>query len=172
MRLPRAGVDCPLAIETSGHAALRENYFLDDGAYLVTKIILLAARLRARGKTLEDLLRPLREPAEALELRFPIRAEDPGAAGEGVIARLAEYAKGRQGWTPAPDSCEGVRVSLDRAHGAGWFLLRLSVHDPILPLNVESDVPGGARAILKELAGFLSGCAGTLDLAPLGKALA
>lgn len=172
VRLNRAGVDCPLAIETSGHAALRENYFLDDGAYLVTKIILLAARLRARGKTLEDLLRPLREPAEALELRFPIRAEDPRAAGEGVIARLAEYAKGRQGWTPAPDSCEGVRVSLDRAHGAGWFLLRLSVHDPILPLNVESDVPGGARAILKELAGFLSGCAGTLDLAPLGKALA
>ncbi|MEI3518579.1 MAG: hypothetical protein V8R14_03920 [Clostridia bacterium] len=27
------GIDCQLAIETSGHAALKENYFLDDGAY-------------------------------------------------------------------------------------------------------------------------------------------
>ena len=40
IRLNREGVDCPLAIETSGHAAFRENGFLDDGAYLVTKILI------------------------------------------------------------------------------------------------------------------------------------
>ena len=33
-RLCDEGRDAPLAIETSGHAAMRENYFLDDGAYL------------------------------------------------------------------------------------------------------------------------------------------
>ena len=33
IRLNQEGVNCPLAIETSGHAAMRENYFLDDGAY-------------------------------------------------------------------------------------------------------------------------------------------
>ena len=33
IELCRDGINCPLAIETSGHAALRENYFLDDGAY-------------------------------------------------------------------------------------------------------------------------------------------
>ena len=32
IRLNQEGINCPLAIETSGHAALRENYFLDDGA--------------------------------------------------------------------------------------------------------------------------------------------
>ena len=58
------GVDCPLAIETSGHAAMRENYFLDDGAYLVTKILICLARLRREGKDLEDLLRGLPEAAE------------------------------------------------------------------------------------------------------------
>jgi phosphomannomutase len=171
VRLNREGVNCPLAIETSGHAAMRENYFLDDGAYLVTKIIILAARLRGSGNTLEDLLRPLKEPAEALELRFPIRAEDSRAAGEAVIARLAEYAAKQEGWSVAPDNFEGVRVSLDGAHGAGWFLLRLSVHDPILPLNVESDRPGGARTILKELSGFLGRHADVIDLAPLRRAL-
>ena len=39
------GIDCQLAIETSGHAALKENYFLDDGAYLATKIVIKAAQL-------------------------------------------------------------------------------------------------------------------------------
>ncbi|MBS6565313.1 MAG: phosphomannomutase/phosphoglucomutase, partial [Clostridiales bacterium] len=46
IELCRDGINCPLAIETSGHAALRENYFLDDGAYLVTKIVIELARGR------------------------------------------------------------------------------------------------------------------------------
>ena len=46
IRLESEGESCPLAIETSGHAALKENYFLDDGAYLITKIIILLAKLR------------------------------------------------------------------------------------------------------------------------------
>lgn len=171
LRLNAEGVNCPLAIETSGHAAMKENYFLDDGAYLVTKIIIKTAQLRAQGRTLEDLLAPLREPAEALELRFPIKKEDFRAAGEAVISELTKYAAAQDGWTMAPDNCEGVRVSFDKAHGDGWFLLRLSVHDPIMPLNVESDCAGGVKTILKELSGFLNGCGGSLDLAPLEKAL-
>jgi phosphomannomutase len=171
MRLNAAGVDCPLAIETSGHAAMRENYFLDDGAYLVTKIIIKAAKLRSQGKTLEDLLRPLREPAEASELRFPILAEDFRAEGEAIIAELTKYSANQAGWTVAPDNCEGVRVSLDESHGNGWFLLRLSVHDPIMPLNVESNSKGGVKTILEELSGFLGSCTDRLDLAPLRKAV-
>ena len=169
VRLNKAGVDCPLAIETSGHAAMRENYFLDDGAYLVTKIIILAAKLRAQGRTVGDLLAPLREPAEALELRFPILDSDFRARGESIVGALERYAGKQPGWTVAPNNFEGVRVSLDPAHGNGWFLLRLSVHDPILPLNVESDEAGGAAVILKQLEKFLSGCAG-IDLSPLQKA--
>ena len=33
LQLNRDGIDSQLAIETSGHAAYKENYFLDDGAY-------------------------------------------------------------------------------------------------------------------------------------------
>ena len=39
LELNAQGINCPLAIETSGHAAMRENYFLDDGAYLCTKLL-------------------------------------------------------------------------------------------------------------------------------------
>jgi phosphomannomutase len=170
VRLNSEGIECPLAIETSGHAAMKDNYFLDDGAYLVTKIIVKAACLRSQGKTLEDLLRPLREPAEALELRFPILKEDFRAAGTDIIARLTEYAVSQPGWTVAPDNFEGIRVSLDNERGNGWFLLRLSVHDPIMPLNVESDSAGGVKKILSLLAPFLRGCS-DLDLTVLDKAM-
>lgn len=167
VRLNREGVECPLAIETSGHAAMKENFFLDDGAYLVTKIIIKSAKLRAEGRTLEDLLAPLREPAEAKELRFPILPEDFRPAGEKVVASLTDYAKTQPGWTVAPNNFEGVRVSLDKGHGNGWFLLRLSVHDPIMPLNVESDEAGGAEVILGQLAAFFKTFADVLDLSPL-----
>lgn len=32
------GVETHLMMETSGHGALKENYFLDDGAYLAVKV--------------------------------------------------------------------------------------------------------------------------------------
>ncbi len=156
VRLNQEGVNSPLAIETSGHAALRENYYLDDGAYLVTRIIIEMARLGKEGKQLDDLIAALQEPAEAAELRFPILEADFASYGQMVIDRLASYAAS-QGWAVAPDNCEGIRVSFAPGEGDGWFLLRLSVHDPIMPLNMESDVPGGVRIIAQKLNGFLQG---------------
>ena len=40
----------------------------------------------------------------------------------------------------------------------GWFLLRLSVHDPVMPMNIESDKKGGVREILGMIAEFFYGC--------------
>ena len=45
-------------------------------------------------------------------------------------------------------------------------LLRLSLHEPILPLNIESDSPGGLRQIAGELAPFLETAEG-IDASPL-----
>ena len=72
-----------------------------------------------------------------------------------VIDRLNAYAQSRPGWSLAPSNYEGVRVNLDESHGNGWFLLRLSLHDPLLPLNIESNELGGAKKIAGELAEFL-----------------
>ncbi len=169
IRLNQEGVNCPLAIETSGHAALRENYFLDDGAYLVTKIIIKMAQLRAQGKNLDTLLEPLAEPAEASEIRLPIVEEDFRSCGQQVIANLKAYAE-EQGWQIAPDNHEGLRVSFSKEKGDGWFLLRLSVHDPIMPLNIESNQKGGVRQIVEQLQVFLATQQG-LELAPVTKFL-
>lgn len=160
IRLNKEGVNCPLAIETSGHAAMRENYFLDDGAYLCTKIIIKMAQLRKEGKALSTLTSNLKEPKESKEVRFKITDKDFKATGNSIIRELTEYAENQDGWNVADDSREGVRVSFDKENGDGWFLLRLSVHDPIMPLNVESDSEGGVDIILNKLMTFLKDCSG------------
>ena len=160
IKLNSEGINCPLAIETSGHAAMRENYFLDDGAYLCTKIIIKIAKLKQEGKTLEEYVSALKEAKEEKEVRYKITENDFRAYGESVIEKLNEYALTKQGWTLADDSREGVRVSLDNEHGNGWFLLRLSVHDPIMPLNIESNDAGGVDVILKQVNEFISTCSG------------
>ena len=156
IRLNNLGQDSQLAIETSGHGALKENYFLDDGAYLVTKLLIELARGKKNGYTLQSLIAELEEPAESVEFRMNILMDDFKAYGQTVIDQLSEYAATRPGWSLAENNYEGVRVNLDEQHGNGWFLLRLSLHDPLLPLNIESNTEGGAKVIAGELADFIS----------------
>ena len=159
IEMNKAGINTPLAIETSGHAALRENFFLDDGAYLATRILIEAAKLKKEGKDLTELIAALPEPAESFELRFDITEGDFRPFGEKLLADLEAYGK-EQGWQVADDSYEGVRVSFPAFEGDGWFLLRLSVHDPVMPMNVESRIPGGSKVIAAKLYEFLKGKAG------------
>ncbi|HZK39076.1 MAG TPA: phosphomannomutase/phosphoglucomutase [Clostridia bacterium] len=151
MELTRDGVNCPLAIETSGHASFSENYFLDDGAYLITKLIIKMALLGRQNKSLEDLIANLKEPLEENEVRFKIAAEDFRTYGETVIQKVQEHAAQQEGWHAVEDNYEGVRVSTDSNNGCGWFLLRLSVHDPVMALNAESDVSGGIKLMFTVL---------------------
>ena len=139
---------------------MRENYFLDDGAYLVTKIIIKMAQLKKEGKTLENLIATLEEPIESKEIRMNITESDFRACGERIINELLEYSEKQDGWNIAPDNKEGVRVSFDKNNGDGWFLLRLSVHDPIMPLNIESNSIGGVNTIFNKLKVFLNSCQG------------
>ena len=160
IRLNQLGQDSQLAMETSGHGALQENYFLDDGAYLVTKLLIELARGKKEGYTLESLIADLAEPVESKEIRLNIIPEDFKTYGQSVLEQLEAYAKQQAGWSIAPNNYEGMRVNLDAEHGNGWFLLRMSLHDPLMPLNIESDAEGGVLTIAKELAPFLLSCEG------------
>ena len=166
IELNNKGIDSPLAIETSGHAALKENYFLDDGAYLATKIVILLAKLNAEGKKIDDLICDLKEPAESVEVRIPILLDDFREYGEKVIADLKEYFSAKEGYTFEQVNYEGVRFNIS----GGWFLLRLSVHDPILPLNIESDTIGKVKPVAADIKNFLSGY-DKLDISDFDKVL-
>lgn len=140
------GINSPLAIETSGHAALKENYFLDDGAYLVTKVIIELAR----GTDIDKILKPLKMAQEEKEYRFNILCDNFKEYGENVIIELEKFASAKFDWKIADDNREGIRVST----GNGWFLLRLSVHDPVMPINFESEREGGISDIVDVLRPF------------------
>ena len=99
-----------------------------------------------------------------------ILTEDFRAYGEKVIESLTKYAEAQPEFIIAPDNHEGIRVSFDKNNGTGWFLLRLSVHDPIMPMNIESNSVGGVETILKKLEGFFKEFT-ELDSSGISKAL-
>ena len=152
VRRSKEGEYCPLAIETSGHAAFADNYFLDDGAYLVTRILICLAKQTKTGRSLSDLTAALEYPAEEDEVRisFNDRSADFRADGLKVIEDIKEFAV-RHRLDLAPDNYEGVKVSFGKNDGDGWFLVRLSVHDPVMPINLESNSAGGNKIMAARL---------------------
>ena len=167
IRLNQQGEYAPLAIETSGHAALQENYFLDDGAYLITRLLIALAKEAKEGRKLSDLIADLEMPAEAEELRVNILGDvDFKALGKKVIEDYAAYAQDLYFATPETENCEGFRLNYDDLHGNGWALVRMSLHDPVIPINVESDGKDGVVKIVKDLYYFLKRY-DFLDISPL-----
>ena len=154
IRLNELGTESWLAIETSGHGAMKENYFLDDGAYLATKLLVELAKTKQQGQ-LTDLIADLKEPVESEEFRLKIKTEDFKTYGNEVINKLKEFAHFQNDWTVVPNNYEGVRISCNSATEDGWFLLRLSLHDPVIPLNIESNVDGGVASIATRLLEFI-----------------
>ncbi len=154
-RLNATGVDSQLAIETSGHAALKENRFLDDGAYLATKIVIKAAKMKLENQTIDMLIQELKHPLEEKELRVAITCEDFSTYGDTVLKELQAFAMQKEGCEMEAINHEGVRINFDEAHGNGWCLLRKSLHDPILAFNVESNSEGGCVQIIKQMHAFL-----------------
>ena len=151
IRLNSLGEESWLAIETSGHAALKENYFLDDGAYLVAKLLVEMAKLNAKGCKLTDLITKLEQPIESKEIRFTILDDDFGNYGKRVLDEFEKKVIQMDGWEVVSPNYEGLRVRCTSSNEKGWFLLRMSLHDPVMPLNIESDINEGVEIIAGKL---------------------
>lgn len=175
-RLCNDGTDSQLAIETSGHAAYKENFFLDDGAYLATKIVVAAAKLSKQGKSISSLIENLSMPLENTEVRIPITSEDFSLTGERIISCLkhlfddGEISLKGTVISPALPNYEGVRIDFNGKIN-GWLLLRKSLHDPIIPVNMESDSEGGVKFITEWLMPHLKAFENELDLRFVDKIL-
>ena len=95
-------------------------------------------------------------PTEALEIRLRfVDGCDFKTLGNGILKDFEKYGKARKYITVSPDNHEGCRVNYDENSGNGWILLRMSLHEPILPINVESDSAYGALKMAKDLYYFL-----------------
>ncbi|MCI8995410.1 MAG: phosphomannomutase/phosphoglucomutase [Lachnospiraceae bacterium] len=155
-RLNAEGVVSPLAIETSGHGALSENYFLDDGAYMAVKLLIAAALAAREGKQIGSFIEKLEKGFEEREYRMKLTGEDFTSYGQNVLTQFEERAKAA-GYAVAPNSYEGVRISFDSEQVQGWLLLRLSLHDPLMPLNMEGVRPGDCEQMAEIVRRLLTG---------------
>ena len=151
--LNESGIYSPLAIETSGHAAFKENYYLDDGAYLTVKLLTSFAKQAREGKNLTSLIEGFEEPKEEVELRLTFTADskDFRAEGESVISHLKLLSTIDKSIRIAPQNYEGVKLYFEE----GSAILRMSVHDPVMPINAESNIEGGTKKIVKRLLIYL-----------------
>ncbi|KAM6562081.1 hypothetical protein CsatB_022079 [Cannabis sativa] len=175
VHLNEDGIETHLMMETSGHGALKENYFLDDGAYMVVKIIIEMVRMKLEGSEegIGSLIKDLEEPLESIELRMNIISQPKDAKAKGIEAietfrQFIEEGK-LEGWEldacgdcwvsegclvdsnddPAAIDAHMYRAKVsDKEHGQyGWMHIRQSIHNPNIAINMQSSLPGGCQTM-------------------------
>jgi phosphomannomutase len=134
-----------VAIETSGHCAMRENNYLDDGTYTAVKVIGLLAKVKKEGGNLLELISGMKEMSETPEFRFAVHdgtldtTESIFRIMVGAIETACLYPHSMSSiWEIDEENLEGVRIRTLNTKG-GFFMLRKSLHDPILSLQVEGE---------------------------------
>ena len=130
-----------------------DNYFLDDGAYMAALLLIQLVKSRNEGTGFTHILNEVEQPYEEKEVRFLIKSDDFRKEGNRILEELVPYVEKIEGWELEVPNYEGVRVICDKDN---WFLMRLSLHEPLLCLNVETAKEGKVEEILKELYKFLS----------------
>ena len=101
------------------------------------------------------VVKVLPHPLEEGEFRLNIRREEFGSYGQKVLEEVAQWVEREVDWSTETPNHEGIRVNCSAEEEQGWFLLRMSLHDPVMPLNIESDVRGGVKSIAMRLHRFL-----------------
>jgi phosphomannomutase len=81
----------------------------------------------------------LEQPIETLEIRYAIGGENYKECGQKMIDTFRTELPKQAGFSVNPENQEGVRFSVNEPHGKGWMLLRLSLHEPLLVMQVEND---------------------------------
>ena len=156
-----------VAIETSGHCAMRENGYLDDGTYTAVKIVGLLARItkdKNQNNGLFDLISDLEEMDEVREVRMEVTdgsLESTERNFSHLTSLVEKECDARNDWTLDEDNLEGVRVRLD----SGFFMLRKSLHDPVISLQIEGrDVGSVVETVTKPLLKIIDNCDAVKDL--------
>lgn len=179
VQLNADGVETHLMMETTGHGALKENYFLDDGAYMVVKIIIEMVRMKLAGVEggVGSLIRDLQEPAESVLLRMDVMGEPKDAKERAThaVEAFKNYIQEDKlfGWVlddcgdcsvaegclmdtnndPIDVDAHMYRAKLydENQRAVGMVHIRQSVHNPNIALNMQSYAPGGCKSMAKDL---------------------
>ncbi|MFC2138011.1 phosphomannomutase/phosphoglucomutase [Bacteroidota bacterium] len=157
IRLNNDGINCPLAIETSGHAAFKDNNFMDDGVLLAAKVIIKLANIKHKGQTtISEFYSRYSTSKVTMQFRLRILSQNIETESNRIIQTFKQFSDTIPGWKVVINNFDGIRISADKFFGDGWLLLRLSLHEPVLVLNIESGSKRGMMMILKRAVKLLS----------------
>lgn len=90
------------------------------------------------------------------DFRLPVSEKAFRAYGEQVIEDLKNFARESETIELVEPNYEGARIRFTTPYGKGWALIRVSLHESLLPVHLESDQPEAAAYMAKELLEFLS----------------
>jgi phosphomannomutase len=142
-----------MAIETSGHCAMRENGYLDDGTYTAVKVISLLAQVKndenGSSGSLLDLISELQEMEEVNEFRMNVLDGSIVSTG-GLFEQLCQLVENacevNEDWVLDVENLEGVRVR--NLMDGGFFMVRKSLHDPLISVQVEGSSVDSVRKVV------------------------
>jgi phosphomannomutase len=132
-----AETDAVFGGEHSGHYYFKDNFRADSG---ILAALYVLETVSAEGRTLSELLRPLRKYAASGEINIAVG--DQKAAIEGIAEAFPDG---------EADRLDGLTVSYDD----WWFNVRPSNTEPLLRLNVEAASPELMEAKRDELVALI-----------------
>ncbi len=144
-------LNAEVAIETSGHCAMKENSYLDDGTYTAVKVVSLLAKQRATQQcpSLLDLISSMPEMDEISELRMPVFDKSIETMREVfdlcALTMEDQSSMPSNTWETDTENLEGIRI---RTGNNQFLMLRKSLHDPIISLQIEARSVEEARATI------------------------
>jgi len=139
---------CYVGGETSGHIMFTKNKYADDGSFTIAKLLIYQAKLKKEGLNFNFILKNLKEALESKVFRLKINLDDFKDYGLKIIEAVKQEAETQN--YPI-DTTEGVRISITEEDIQGWTLVRLSLHEPLIVVNMEADKKGGTAKIIKLL---------------------
>jgi len=134
-------VNAPLALETSGHVFIADNYYgYDDGMYTALRLLELLGR--AKTAPLAEIMAEVPQLHTTPQFR-PVCPEDKKQTVIDAIAK--KYRKADV------NTIDGVRVTLPY----GWFICRASNTEPKLSLRFEADSEDALGTLVSDIENIL-----------------
>lgn len=147
-------LDAAVAIETSGHCAMKENDYLDDGTYTAVKVVSLLAK--RSSASLFDSIAFMEELDEIAELRMEVKDQSLETMREifdFCALEIENHCESDASWRIDRENLEGIRCRAGKQKQ--FFMLRKSLHDPIISLQIEARSKAEARElVVKPLLGL------------------
>ena len=117
-----------------------------------TKFQKILIQMSKNDKNISNLIDKFEDPKDSIEFRPLITLNNFSFYADEILLKFKKYVEEHNSWNLTENNYEGVHAYFKN----GWILMRKSLHDPMIPINIESDIVDGTKKIKLEVVNFLS----------------